>query len=193
MNLIKLSLLAIIIFISTGAKSQVSVNVNIGSPPLWGPVGYTEVRYYYLPDVEAYYDVHSSMFIYFGDGVWIHRNHLPSRFHNYDLYGGYKVVMSDYHGNAPYTHFKHHKSKYYKGYRGGSQKTIGNKPGKSYSNKNTNNGGQKNAGKKQNSNTDMKKNNNVQYGGGDGGKHGGGSGNKGGGGSNKGGGGGKKK
>jgi hypothetical protein len=31
--------------------SQVSVNVNIGSPPLWGPSGYSNIDYYYLPDV----------------------------------------------------------------------------------------------------------------------------------------------
>ncbi len=123
-----------ILFISSTTKAQVSVNINIGAPPEWGPIGYTEVRYYYLPDVEAYYDIQSSMFIYFGDGVWLHRAYLPGRYKNYDLYGGYKVVMTDYHGNTPYSFFKEHKMKYKKGYRGPSQKTIGEKPGKNKSN-----------------------------------------------------------
>ncbi|MCX6257442.1 MAG: hypothetical protein NTW49_06040 [Bacteroidia bacterium] len=38
--------------------------------------------------------------------------------------------MSDYRGDTPYTNFKEHKTKYAKGYRGQSQKTIGERPGK---------------------------------------------------------------
>lgn len=119
--------------ITSSLQAQVSVNVNIGSPPPWGPVGYTEVRYYYLPDVEAYYDVHTSMFIYYGGGAWLHRTYLPARYSNYDLYYGYKVVLSDYRGTSPYTQFSSHKVKYAKGYRGKEQKTIGTKPGKASS------------------------------------------------------------
>lgn len=130
MKTLKLTLIGLILFFSNALRSQVSVNVNIGSPPMWGPVGYTDVRYYYIPDIEAYYDVQTSMFIYFGDGIWIHRAYLPSMYSNYDLYGGYKVVINNYYGNAPYAYFHDHKAKYHKGYRGGPQKTIGTKPGK---------------------------------------------------------------
>ena len=130
MKTFKLIIFGILFFLSCAASAQVSVNVNIGSPPLWGPVGYSEARYYYLPDVECYYDIESSMFIYYGGGVWIRRGHLPKRYRNYDLYSGYKVVMMDYHGNEPYLNFNTYKIKYAKGYKGGAQKTIGNKPGK---------------------------------------------------------------
>jgi hypothetical protein len=112
-------------------QAQVTINVNVGSPPLWGPVGYTDVRYYYLPDVEAYYDIQSSMFIYYGNGRWIRKSHLPYQYRSYDLYHGYKVVLTDFHGNDPYSHFKEHRVKYVKGYRGQEQKTIGERPGKS--------------------------------------------------------------
>jgi len=46
-------------------------------------------------------------------------------------------VMTDYHGNSPYTHFKEHKMFFAKGYHGKPQKTIGEKPGKGnvYANK----------------------------------------------------------
>jgi hypothetical protein len=125
-----LKLIMIVVFLSGALKSQVSVNVSVGSPPLWGPVGYTEVQYYYLPDVEAYYDVHTAMFIYYDGGVWIRRSGLPVHYRYYDLYNGYKVVLTDYRGNEPYIHFKDHKVKYFKGYKGGPQKTIGEKPGK---------------------------------------------------------------
>ena len=130
MKTLKLIVIGIVLFLASTAQAQVSVNVNIGAPPMWGPVGYTDVQYYYLPDVEAYYDIPSSMFIYYDRGAWIHRSYLPARYRNYDLYRGYKVVMTDYRGKAPYTHFKEYKVKYAKGYRGQAQKNIGEKPGK---------------------------------------------------------------
>jgi len=128
MKTFKLFILATLLLLAGNGQAQVSVNINLGSPPQWGPVGYSDVRYYYLPDVESYYDVQSSMFIYYGTGGWVHRASLPTRYRNYDLYHGYKVVMSDYHGNTPYKQFKEHKIKYSKGYRGQEQRSIGERP-----------------------------------------------------------------
>ena len=130
MKSIKFLVFGIVLFIAGTLHSQVSVSVHIGTPPLWGPSGFNDVRFYYLPDVEAYYDVQSSMFIYYEGGAWVHRGHLPSRYGNYDLYGGYKVVMKDYRGNDPYSHFSEHRKQYAKGYRGENQRTIGQRPGK---------------------------------------------------------------
>src|ERR1035437_7862584 len=130
MKTLRLVIVGMVLLLASAAQAQVSVNVNIGSPPPWGPAGYTEVRYYYLPDVEAYYDIQTSMFIYLGGGVWVHNASLPAQYRNYDLYNGYKVVMTDYRGDAPYTYYKEHKTKYAKGYHGQPQKTIGERPGK---------------------------------------------------------------
>ena len=41
MKIIKLLTIGLVLLLSSVIKAQVSVNVNIGSPPLWGPVGYT--------------------------------------------------------------------------------------------------------------------------------------------------------
>jgi hypothetical protein len=125
MKTFKLFFLGMILIIANAVQGQVTVTARIGAPPLWGPAGYNAERYYYLPDVESYYDVHSSMFIYKNKGVWVHRAHLPSQYRNYDLYGGYKVVMKDYHGETPYTHFAEHQKQYGKGYRGEVQRTNG--------------------------------------------------------------------
>ncbi len=57
MEILKSLILRTILLLAGATEAQVSINVNIGSPPLWGPTGYTHVQYYYLPDVEAYYDV----------------------------------------------------------------------------------------------------------------------------------------
>ena len=140
MRTLKLIALGIILFASSTTHAQVSVNLNIGTAPSWGPVGHVETEYYYLPDIEVYYDIRASQFIYFGRGKWIRSRNLPNHYRNYNLYNGYKVVLNDYHGSRPYNHFKSHKIKYYKGYKGKPQRTIGIRktvvPEKSYNNGN---------------------------------------------------------
>ncbi len=132
----KLKLLLIGTFLLFSGAAVAQVTVIVGSPPMWGPVGYTEVRYYYLPGVESYYDIESSRFIYYSGGVWVHRTYLPSKYRNYDLYNGYKVVLTDYRGNKPYMSFSDHKRQYSREYQGNYQKTYGEKPGKGNSKKN---------------------------------------------------------
>jgi hypothetical protein len=102
------------------SEAQVSINVNIGAQPLWGPVGYDHVDYYYLPDIESYYYVPTRQFVYLSNGRWIFGASLPSRFRNYDLYRGYKVVINQ---PRPYVYFKDHRVKYskYRGYHGHQQ------------------------------------------------------------------------
>jgi hypothetical protein len=124
MKTIKIVGFGLLLMFTSSVYSQLSVNVHFGSPPAWGPAGYNDVRYYYLPDVEAYYDVQTSMFIYMSGNNWIRRAYLPSRYRNYDLYHGYKVVMKDYHGNSPYSNFLEHKMKYARGYRGDEQRNV---------------------------------------------------------------------
>lgn len=133
-----LFVIGLLLFVSGAVSAQVSLSINAGSPPLWGPPGYGQVRYYYLPDVESYYDTQSSMFIYNNRGAWIQSAYLPRRYRNYDLYSGYKVVMTDYYGNSPYVNFKEYKVKYRKGYHDGQQKTIGDRPGKGNSDRHSN-------------------------------------------------------
>ncbi|WP_039866703.1 hypothetical protein [Pedobacter sp. BAL39] len=100
---------------SISTKAQVSLSINIGSQPQWGPSGYNHVDYYYLPDIEAYYHVPDKQYIYMENGRWTRANVLPSRYRNYDLYKGYKVVM-----NNPKPYLSHRNNvKQYSRYKGG--------------------------------------------------------------------------
>lgn len=148
MKTLKLVVIGILLFFAgSSVQAQISVRLNLGTPPMWGPSGYTDVRYYYLPDVEAYYDVPSSMFIYYNGYSWVHRSSLPSRYRNYDLYSGYKVPMSDYRGNKPYSNFRQHKMQYVRGYRGQEQHNIGERPQRVNSNQKASRSNDKNNGK----------------------------------------------
>jgi len=129
MKTVKIIALGMILFLACSMQGQVSVRLNVGTPPQWGPANYDDARYYYLPDIESYYDVPNSMFIYYSGNRWIHSRYLPGRYRNYDLYGGYKVVMNDYRGNRPYEHFREYRTRYARGYRGHEQRNIGSRYG----------------------------------------------------------------
>ena len=137
---------------------QVSINVNIGTPPNWGPQGNDDSRYYYLPDIDVYYDVNQSVFIYDNGGKWTRDKNLPSRYRNYDLYGGYKVVLNDYKGNTPYSYHAKHVKAYPKGYVGKPQKNRGEKPVKSNNGKGQNKPDNKGNNKNNNSKKQSDKN-----------------------------------
>ncbi len=113
MKKIQLAICALF-FMSIASKAQVSVNVNFGPPPVWAPAERVETQYYYLPDIDTYYDVPSARFIYIKNGSWFRSASLPYRYRNYNLRGGNVVYLTDYRGDSPYSYHKSHKIKYYK-------------------------------------------------------------------------------
>jgi hypothetical protein len=123
MKTLKLLAIGIILLVSSSIQAQVSVNLNIGTAPSWGLLDTAE--YYYLPDVQAYYDIRASQFVYFGNNRWVRSRYLPRQYRNYDLYNGYKVVLNGYHGNRPYAHYRNHRQRYSANYRNHSQRSIG--------------------------------------------------------------------
>lgn len=116
---------AALLYFGTGsnrsqAQVSMSLNINIGTQPLWGPVGYDYVEFYYLPDIEVYYWVPRRQFVYFYGGRWVFASTLPARYRHYDLYAGYKVVINE---PRAYLHFRQHKVKYLP-YKGQSWKQV---------------------------------------------------------------------
>lgn len=80
----------------SGTKAQVNVNINIGNQPQWGPSGYnvSDAPFYYIPSINAYYDVTRSLFIILNGNRWNYVRQLPARYRNFDLYNNYKVVVN---------------------------------------------------------------------------------------------------
>ena len=103
-------------FFASTSNAQISINFNVGSQPLWGPVGYDRADYYYMPDIDTYYSVPARQYVYKQNDKWLFSNALPSRHSGYNLYNGYKVVMNS---PRPYLSYNTHKVKYakYKGYK----------------------------------------------------------------------------
>jgi len=80
---------------TASAQLTVALNHNIGSQPIWGPVGYDHVDYYYMPDIDTYYNVPTRKYYYFDRGQWVPSYSLPAANRNYDIYNGYKVVVNE--------------------------------------------------------------------------------------------------
>jgi len=110
-------LLAALSFSPAKAQLRINLNLNIGTQPDWGPVGYDHAEYYYMPDIGVYYDVPHQQYVYPNGNSWVRATVLPPRYHNFDLYSGYKVVLNE---PTPYLHDNVYRAKYaqYKGHRG---------------------------------------------------------------------------
>jgi len=101
---------------SSDAQTKIGINFNIGSQPVWGPVGYDYVQYYYMPDIDVYYNVSQRQYVYLQSDRWRFSSSLPYRARNYNIYSGHKVVINE---SRPYLKNNYYKQQYanYKGDR----------------------------------------------------------------------------
>ena len=113
-------LISCLSFKIANAQVHLSVGVNIGAQPEWGPVGYDHADYYYMPDIGVYYDVPAHEYVYLSDGGWVRRTYLPVRYRSYDVYHGYKVVVNR---PQPWRYDATYRTRY-AGYRGRRDQVI---------------------------------------------------------------------
>ena len=90
--------------------SYLSVGVHYSNPS-WAPPYYNGVRYYYLPDIETYYDLSDQEFIYLDRGQWLFSPMLPSIYGGYDLYNGF-VIALNFNVYQPWMHHQFYVSHY---------------------------------------------------------------------------------
>ena len=126
MKNLRLLLSAVVMMFAAGAQAQIETSKTTTTTtttlPDWGVAGSDNARYYYIPDIESYYDIRNKNFVYMKDGTWVKTTDLPASYKDYDLYDGYKVVLTD--DAEPYADFDKMKVKYAKGYKGDPQKTV---------------------------------------------------------------------
>jgi hypothetical protein len=116
-------LLATLVSITFGtAQAQIEVKTTTMALPDWGVAGNDKATYYYIPDIESYYDVRTGNYVYMDNGKWAKTTTLPPAYKDYDLYNGYKVVLTD--DQEPYADYENLRVKYAKGFKGDPQKTY---------------------------------------------------------------------
>ena len=92
--------------ISFNAQAQEELSSDVS------PYKYEEVRYYYYPNLQAYFDTKVGMYLYVENGEWVEDEALPTTARGYSLKNGQYVMIKDYTGDDPYTLFTEHKKLY---------------------------------------------------------------------------------
>lgn len=77
--------------------------------PQWGPSYYDGTRYYYLPDIESYYDIYTREFIFLNHAQWIYSPYLPSIYPDFNLNNAFVVVVNS-NINQPWMHHQYYVS-----------------------------------------------------------------------------------
>ena len=72
----------------------------------------TNVRYYYYPNLEAYFDNIELVYHYKVNGQWEKAENLPANYGGYSLFNKVRVNITDYDGDEPYQLIKTHKKMY---------------------------------------------------------------------------------
>ncbi len=83
------------------------------TPPSWAPASgnLTNVRYYYLPDCDAYYDASNQQFYSMSNGAWISSGSVPGSCAGTDLSQDF-VVMLNNTTNQPWLNNSFYQSNY---------------------------------------------------------------------------------
>ena len=69
-------------------------------------------RYNYFPNLQAYYDNKTNLYIYKVKDIWVHNTLIPPNYKGYGLRNGFHVVIDNYSGDEPYSLLTIHKLKY---------------------------------------------------------------------------------
>ncbi|GIZ08262.1 hypothetical protein [Flavobacterium sp. UMI-01] len=110
MKAIKVIAIGMLFAATSAIQAQVSVSLNIGTRPVWAPAaGYAAVDFYYVPEVQAYYDTHASVFVYLNGNNWVRSRYLPTHYRNVNLNHCHKVALSGYRGYRPYEYYDNHR------------------------------------------------------------------------------------
>ena len=76
-------------------------------------------RYYYYPNLDAYYDNEQNVYIFESNtakGQIVKAKEVPTGYRGYSLYNGIRVAITDYSGDDPFSKIDEHRKLYPKKY-----------------------------------------------------------------------------
>lgn len=106
------TLLFVSLFSACDMYSYITPSATISyENPSWAPPYVQGIRYYYLPDIETYYDLSTQEFVYLDNGQWSYSQSLPSIYADFDLSSCFTVAI-DYNTYQPWMHQQYYVSHY---------------------------------------------------------------------------------
>ena len=88
------------------AHAQAHIDINVG-PPAWGPPVPQGTQFYYIPEIDGYYDLYAQQYIVYRNGQWIPLGVIEG----YDPRSFHPVVL-DYRGREPWVYVNSHRDRY---------------------------------------------------------------------------------
>lgn len=110
--------LIVFFFIGQSAMAQISLDtVFVGRKKVVETTSEShaaveDVRYYYFPNLNAYFDTKKQVYIYKQNGNWITAGYIPEGYRGYCLRNDYHVPIDGYYGEQPYVLLDKHKKQY---------------------------------------------------------------------------------
>ncbi|HMI07489.1 MAG TPA: hypothetical protein VK528_08080 [Flavobacterium sp.] len=106
---IVLVLIALFLFNTSNAQTAEKKNIN---GALIDPSTNCVLRYYYFPNLEAYYDTQKNIYLYTEEGKWTTADEIPNGYRGYSMYNKVNVLIKDYDDDDPTQFLSIHKKKY---------------------------------------------------------------------------------
>ncbi|HEX8269866.1 MAG TPA: hypothetical protein VF581_08230 [Flavobacterium sp.] len=104
----------ITVMLSAAASSQTSANpdFNLEASTILKNEMATDIRYYYYPNLQAYFDTETLTYIYSRNREWVEAKELPAGYMGYSVQNGKRVAITDYTGDTPYELVDDHRKQY---------------------------------------------------------------------------------
>ena len=115
---IKFALAFILMIVLSANAQKTTAKVS----PLIDPTTNCNLRYYYFPNLEAYYDTQKNIYYYNEFGEWKTAEEIPSGYRGYSLNNKVNVIITDYDDDNPCQFLPVHKKKY--PYNNGKNKRL---------------------------------------------------------------------
>lgn len=80
--------------------------------PLVDPITNCKLRYYYFPNLEAYFDTEKRIYYFKEEDDWVTAEEIPDGYRGYSLYNGVYVLILDYDDDLITQFIAIHKKKY---------------------------------------------------------------------------------
>jgi len=104
--------IAVIFLVGLDANAQADRKKADKAPPLVDPVTKCNLRYYYYPNIEAYFDTAKSVYYYQENGEWQTAEEIPSGYRGYSMNNKISVYITDYDDDNITQMVKKHKKEY---------------------------------------------------------------------------------
>ncbi|RZJ71045.1 hypothetical protein [Flavobacterium sp.] len=85
-----------------------------------------QIRYYYYPNLEAYFDKAEELYIFRDKGEWKREKEIPSGYRGYGLYNKVSIAITDFDDDDITPFFNAHKKKYPYGSLKRARATVSN-------------------------------------------------------------------